>query len=56
MKIQVTGLLDKKSWFYRNCRIQRKRKAKICDSCPFRESIEKAEASEKEDWNERTQI
>ena len=32
--------LDKKSWFYKNCKKQRKNKAKICSECPFREYIE----------------
>ena len=32
--------IDTKSWWYKNCVRQRKRKAKICDSCPFREDIE----------------
>jgi len=35
--------LDKKSWFYKNCKQQRKREAKICQVCPFREWIEKEE-------------
>jgi len=29
-----------KSWFYRNCKKQRKNKAKICQECPFRKGIE----------------
>jgi len=36
--------IDFKSWFYRNCKRQRKNKAKICQVCPFREYIEKQEA------------
>ncbi len=35
--------LDFKSWFYQNCKTQRKRKAKICNECPFRSFIEKQE-------------
>ena len=35
--------IDKKTWFYKNCKRQRKNKAKICDTCPFREYIEKEE-------------
>ena len=31
------------SWFWQNCRRQRKDGAKICQSCPFREGIEAAE-------------
>lgn len=33
-----------KSWFYKNCRIQRRKKAKICQVCPFRNYIEEQEA------------
>lgn len=36
-------VLDKSSWFYKNCKIQRKRKAKICNECPFKEWIEQQE-------------
>ncbi len=36
-------IIDKSTWFYENCKSQRKRKAKICDSCPFRIGIEKQE-------------
>lgn len=32
--------IDTTSGWYKNCVRQRKRKAKICDSCPFREDIE----------------
>jgi len=35
--------IDFKSWFYKNCRIQRKKNAKICLVCPFREYIEQEE-------------
>ena len=28
-----------KSWWYKNCKIQRKRKAKICKTCPFKKQI-----------------
>jgi hypothetical protein len=35
--------IDKSSWFYRNCKSQRKREAKICQCCPFRAGIEKLE-------------
>jgi len=35
--------IDKSSWFYKNCKSQRKRGAKICQSCPFREGIEQQE-------------
>lgn len=30
----------KQTWFYTNCKSQRKRGAKICKVCPFREEIE----------------
>jgi len=36
--------IHKRSWFYRNCRTQRKRGAKICQVCPFRKLIEQQEA------------
>jgi hypothetical protein len=36
-------IIDKKSWFYKNCKSQRKRNAKICQVCPFRKGIEKQE-------------
>lgn len=38
--------IDKKSDFYKNCCRRRKENAKICNSCPFRESIEKVENNE----------
>ena len=35
--------VDFNSWFYKNCKTQRKRKAKICQECPFRVGIESQE-------------
>lgn len=35
--------LDPKSCFYKNCKCQRKRGAKICLECPFRKYIERKE-------------
>ena len=35
--------IDRTSWFYKNCRRQRKNEAKICNECPFRETIESQE-------------
>jgi len=35
--------IDFDSWFYRNCKIQRRKKAKICQVCPFRNYIEQEE-------------
>jgi hypothetical protein len=32
--------IDKNSHFYRNCVRQRKRSAKICESCPFKKYIQ----------------
>lgn len=29
-----------KSWWYKNCKTQRRRKSKCCDSCPMRKEIE----------------
>ena len=39
--------IKKNSRFYMNCRKQRKRKAKVCEDCPFRELIEKLEIQDK---------
>ena len=39
--------IDFKSWFYKNCKQQRKNKAKICQVCPFRSYIEKQEGEQK---------
>ena len=36
--------VDMGSWFYKNCKSQRKRGAKICQCCPFREIVEAQEA------------
>lgn len=42
--IKVLGVdMDLTSPFYKNCRQQRHRAAKICDSCPFRTYIEEVE-------------
>jgi hypothetical protein len=38
--------IEKKSWFYKNCKQQRKRRAKICQICPFRKGIELQEKGE----------
>jgi hypothetical protein len=35
--------IDTASWFYKNCKRQRRRNAKICQECPFREGIEEQE-------------
>ena len=37
--------IDKNSWFYKNCKRQRKVGAKICQCCPFRDGIESMELS-----------
>jgi hypothetical protein len=36
-------IIDKSTWFYENCKRQRKNNAKICQECPFRKSIEEQE-------------
>ena len=36
-------LEEKKLKWYKNCVSNRKRKAKICDGCPFRKSVEEGE-------------
>lgn len=35
--------VDKTTWFYKNCKIQRRKGAKICSECPFRSFIEAGE-------------
>lgn len=35
--------LDKHSWFYKNCKRQRKVGAEICQECPFRAWLEAKE-------------
>jgi len=40
------GNIDRRSAWYRNCKQQRKREAKICQDCPFRKDIEEAEKEE----------
>ena len=35
--------IDKQSWFYKNCKRQRRDGAKICQGCPFRSYIEERE-------------
>lgn len=35
--------LDKNSWFYKNCKKNRKNKSKICNECPFRNWIKEQE-------------
>ena len=47
----VSGVVDTGSWFYRNCKVQRKRRSKCCDSCPFRAGIEENE--KKDSSNEK---
>lgn len=36
----------KQTWFYTNCKRQRKAGAMICQVCPFRRDIEKFELSQ----------
>ena len=36
--------IDTSTWFYKNCRRQRKNGAKICQCCPFRRGIEDQES------------
>jgi hypothetical protein len=43
--------LDFQSWFYKNCKNQRKREAKICTDCPFRNYIEFQESLNKRKKN-----
>ena len=39
----LKGKIDHSTWFYKNCKTQRRRGAKICNSCPFRVLIEATE-------------
>ena len=39
--------IDFRSWFYKNCKRQRKVGAKICQVCPFRKYIEEQEGEQK---------
>jgi hypothetical protein len=36
-------VINKSTWFYKNCKRQRKNNAKICQVCQFRKGIEKQE-------------
>jgi hypothetical protein len=38
--------IDKTTWFYKNCKRQRKTNAKICQVCPFRTGIEEQESKD----------
>lgn len=38
--LEAFNNLDRTTWFWKNCRAQRKRGAKICQVCPFRPFIE----------------
>jgi hypothetical protein len=40
--------IDKSSWFYENCRAQRKKNAKKCRTCPFLSIIE----SQEKEWED----
>ena len=40
-------IVDKESWFYKNCKRQRRNNAKICQVCPFRSGIEEQEQVKK---------
>jgi hypothetical protein len=39
----LKGKIDHSTWFYKNCKIQRRKGAKICQVCPFRILIEATE-------------
>ena len=42
--IEDKPIIDMTTWFYKNCKRQRKNEAKICQVCPFRTMIEEQEA------------
>lgn len=48
MKFRVSGIMDTDTWCYKNCKTQRKRGAKICETCPIRDSIVEFERKQKE--------
>ena len=48
-KVDKFPKVDKSSWFYKNCKRQRKNSAKICQVCPFRGGIETQEEMEEAD-------
>lgn len=43
LKAALKRKIDHSTWFYKNCKIQRRKGAKICNSCPFRILIEATE-------------
>lgn len=43
--MSIFPIIDKKSRFYKNCKQQRKKGAKICQDCPFRQGIEEQESN-----------
>ena len=45
-KSELENAIKDKVWWYKNCKIQRRKKAKICNSCPFRNQIERLENNE----------
>jgi len=50
--MEIRRAIRKKTWWYRNCRTQRRKEAKICFECPIREQIERIEVEEgKEEVN-----
>lgn len=46
MAKNIRDCIRKKNWWYRNCKIQRKKKSKICLECPIRDEIERIEKEE----------
>ena len=46
-------IIDKSSWFYKNCKRQRNAEAKICQCCPFRSGIEEQEREPKRECKSR---
>ena len=47
--IEPKKKVDTSSWFYKNCKRQRKDGAKICNCCPFRNEIEHQEINDNGD-------
>ncbi len=46
--MNIRECISNKNRWYRNCRVQRKRQAKICSECPIKETIEQIENEFKE--------
>lgn len=46
VEIRIKQKIKENSWWYRNCKTQRRKEAKICSECPIREIIESFEKTD----------